>query len=155
MIRNLVIDGHIGKNGAEVKQTNGGVPYIRFSLASSIYSDGQETVWFDVTSFDKNVINLAQYLTKGKYVFVAGDLMKPEKSVKDNNIYVNLKIRANTVSFVNTGNSGQNNSSDETVVSTYTGGTAPAPIVNQQAAPAPVPEPAVVVDSKNDDDLPF
>jgi len=160
MIRNLVIDGHIGKNGAEVKQTTGGVSYIRFSLASSIYSDGQETVWFDVTSFDKNVINLAQYLTKGKYIFVVGEFLKPEKSVKDNTVYVNLKIRASNVSFVPTGNSGQTQTADETVVSTYTGGTIPAPIAQPAPAtpapePAPEPAPAVVTVNEDKDDLPF
>lgn len=175
-MKNIMIDGRIGANGAEVRQTKGGRPYVRFSVANNSYANGQEkTEWYDVTSYDPFVIeHKAKFLTKGTYVIISGS---PEVNVnvdRNGKVWLNQYVTATTVdtpSFKKKDEDGtasvQSNVNNS--MSTYTGGTAssltiPKPTV-VEAVPEvtiPVPEPAVVTVgavSANgldmDDDLPF
>lgn len=172
----LTIDGRVGRNGAEIKQTNGGVRYMKFSMANNSYSNGKETTeWYDVTSFDQNFIDkLAQYITKGKYLIVTGNIKSEVKIGNDGNVWLNHNIRATNIDFPSGGNS-QSNHGNDAEVSTYTGNTPSSKIVQetaqaapvQQSAPvqqvAPIQEPAPstmpfeppIINSGNDDDLPF
>ena len=102
-MRTITIDGRLGRD-AEIKTTPSGVKYVRFSVANTSYVEGKdETIWFDVTSFDTHVIERQiEYLKKGKAVYVSGPLNVKVKSVNGNN-YVNYYIRANSIELSNIG----------------------------------------------------
>jgi single-strand DNA-binding protein len=79
--------GHLGKD-AEAKFTPSGVSVTRFSVATSRrWKDQQsgewkeETDWHNVTQWRAE--NLAQYLTKGKQVYVEGRLQTRSYEDKD------------------------------------------------------------------------
>lgn len=175
-MKNIMIDGRIGANGAEVRQTKGGRPYVRFSVANNSYANGQEkTEWYDVTSYDPFVIeHKAKFLTKGTYVIISGS---PEVNVnvdRNGKVWLNQYVTATTVdtpSFKKKDEDGATSvqSNVNNSMSTYTGGTQssmtiPKPTVVEVVPEVtiPVPEPAVVTAgavSTNgldiDDDLPF
>lgn len=169
-MKTITFDGRIGAKGAEVLKTNGGKPYVRFSVANNSFVGGQDqTEWFDVISYDPYVIEKrVQYLTKGTYVIISGGVTTKVRVGKDNNIYVNQNVTAATIdtpSFKKKEDDEQttaSTTSSEPVMSTYTASTVtevskPAPV----PTPTPTPEPAYSTvgaydtNDENDDDLPF
>lgn len=97
-MKNIILDGRIGKDGAEVRQTRLGKDYVRFSLANNSFVGGVEkTEWYDVTSYDPYVIeNKIKFLGKGCYVIVSGNI-NTEVNVKDGKVWVNHYITANSI----------------------------------------------------------
>jgi len=159
-ICDVILTGRIGKDGAELKQTVTGKPYLRFSLANNLYTNGQEkTQWFDVKVFDQFTIdNLGKILTKGTPVYVCGSLVCEPNVDKNGRIWQNYYVTAIRVSILNTGRKDK----DEIVnmssgVSVTTKDTFQP--VEQTVTPAPkvVPtEDAVVMSTGSfDDDIPF
>ena len=163
-MRQITLDGRIGKGGAKVLKSVNGKDYVRFSIANDAFVDGEtKTDWFDVTSFDPYIVNKkSEYLKQGRYAIVQGNL-KTEIVIKDGKAWVNNYITAINIELPSFGKREENN---EPQVSTYTGGTksdltATTPV--QEAAPvqqpAPQPQPAVSQMApagwNNDDDLPF
>lgn len=114
MIKVIHLDGRIGKDGAELKQTVAGKPYLRFSLANNSYSGGQEkTEWFDVKVFDPFIIeNKSKFLTKGTYVYVIGNLQTEVNVDKSNKVWVNQYV---TASFIDTPTIGLKKDKDDVV----------------------------------------
>lgn len=98
-IRVLHLDGRIGKDGAELKQTVAGKPYLRFSLANNYYAGGQEkTEWFDVKVFDPFIIESKKdFLTKGTYVHCVGSFQTDVNVDKNNKVWVNQYMTAYSV----------------------------------------------------------
>lgn len=96
----ITFDGRIGANGAEVRTTRGGKPYVRFSVANNSFINSQEkTEWFDVTSYDPYIIeNRVKSLTKGTYVIVQGEL-NTETNVKDNKVWLNQYVTATSINI--------------------------------------------------------
>ena len=75
-VNKVLLIGHLGRD-AETKFTPSGIPCTRFSIATSRrWKDQQteewqeETNWSNVVAWRKE--NLAEYLTKGKQVYVEG-----------------------------------------------------------------------------------
>ena len=68
-----IIAGRVGKDG-ELKSTNSGTPVLSFSLAVD-QRKGREkgTMWVDVSVFGKLAEAVAQYVTKGAVLSVAGE----------------------------------------------------------------------------------
>lgn len=167
-MKQITIDGRIGKDGAKVMKTQGGKNYLRFSLANDSFVNGaNKTEWFDVTCFDPFVVeNRVKFLQKGRYVIVTGTL-NSEVSAKDGKIYLNQYVRANDIDFPSFGTKKEEN--NEVQVSTFTGGTKSETIVREEAKPTPAPQaaapthapqpaPATVASASgwsSDDDLPF
>lgn len=139
-MKTITFDGRIGANGAEVRTTKGGKPYVRFSVANNSFANGAEkTEWFDVTSYDEYIINnRVKYLTKGTYVIVTGN-PNIEVNVRDGKIWLNQYITASTIdtpSFKKKDDEPTTNTVSETVASTFTGGTE-----SQRFSPTPEPTP--------------
>lgn len=155
-MKNIFFDGRIGRDGAEIKTTQGGKKYVKFSVANNSFAGGQEkTEWFEVTSYDPYVIeNRAQYLTKGTYVIISGTLKCEVKVGKDNNMYLNYYVTATTIDTPSFKKKDESSETTEQTVSTYTASTQ-----TEKVAPAPKPEPqpavAAMAPQSNDDDLPF
>ena len=93
-MKSINIAGNIGKD-AETRQTQGGDSVTSWSVAVEERA-GQEkrTVWFDVSLWGKRGEALAQYLTKGSRVAVAGDL-----STREHNGKTYLQVRASEVAL--------------------------------------------------------
>jgi single-strand DNA-binding protein len=76
----ITIVGYLGHD-PQLRYTPEGVPVTEFSLAANRhYRDGRgqavkETVWFQVTVWDRQAENASQYLQKGSQVLVKGRLV--------------------------------------------------------------------------------
>lgn len=77
-VNKVILIGHLGRD-AETRYTPSGVPVTRFTLATNRRvkdpSTGEwkdETDWHNITVWRQE--NLAQYLTKGKQVYIEGRL---------------------------------------------------------------------------------
>ncbi len=74
MYQKLIIIGNLGKD-PEMRYTTDGKAVTTFSVAASNRKD--ETVWFRVSTWDKQAETCNQYLHKGSKVLVEGAL-KPD-----------------------------------------------------------------------------
>lgn len=77
-VNKVILIGHLGRD-AETKFTASGVSVSQFTLATNRrIKDAQTGEWKDETDWHRVVVwrqeNLAQYLTKGKQVYVEGRL---------------------------------------------------------------------------------
>lgn len=91
----IVISGNIGKS-AEVRSTQNGDKVTGWSVAVEERSGKEKrTVWFDCTMWGARGEALAQWLTKGSKVSVAGEL-----STREHNGKTYLTIRADQVTLM-------------------------------------------------------
>jgi single-strand DNA-binding protein len=88
-VNKVILVGHLGKD-AETKFTPQGVPVSKFTIATNRrWKDQQtgewkeETEWHNVTLWRAE--NLANYLTKGKQIYVEGRLQTRQYDDKDGN----------------------------------------------------------------------
>lgn len=104
MIKVQVI-GNIGKD-AELKEING-KNYLVFSLASTKKIKGEnQTTWIDCYKYD-NGSSLKQWLTKGKKLYVDGDLGVSTYTRNDGSPAASLKLFVSNLEFVGGGESGE------------------------------------------------
>lgn len=98
----LVISGNIGKDA--VKRDAGGTAVVGFSLAmKSGYGDKAQTIWLDCSLWGKQAESgLVQYLKKGQFVVLSGELGTREHEGKT---YLTLRVNDVTLG----GNSEQSN----------------------------------------------
>lgn len=81
-MQKVMIIGRIGRD-PEVKTANSGSTICSFSVACSEKRGGEEkTEWFRVKCFGKTAEFVANYLTKGRLVYVEGKL-ETQKYTKD------------------------------------------------------------------------
>lgn len=159
----LIVDGRLGKD-AEVKVSQNGDKYLKFSLANRVYKKGEEeTVWYDVITSDARFLNkLPEHLKKGSYVIVTGHLDVTVRTV-DAKIFTNLTVRPNSIEF---GGGGKKN--EDEVATTTTVPTPQVPIVNVPTTSEPPrgvfaptgetvlgPNSSVSLADEAEDDLPF
>lgn len=86
-VNKVILIGHLGKD-AETKFTPAGVPCTKFSVATNRrWKDQQTGEWKEETDWANIVLwrseNVAQYLTKGKQVYVEGRLQTRSWDDKD------------------------------------------------------------------------
>ena len=87
------IHGNLGAN-ATLKNI-GGTSLCSFSVAVSVKSSkGDNTTWYRVDLWGRQAETLSEYLTKGKPVYVFGNLTQEEFTDKDNNKRSVLQIKA-------------------------------------------------------------
>lgn len=93
-MKNITIAGNVGKD-AVVRTTQGGDNVTGWSVAvEERTGQDKRTIWFDVTLWGKRGSALAQYLTKGTRVAVAGELSTREHEGK-----TYLTVRADQVTL--------------------------------------------------------
>lgn len=178
-MRQIMLDGRIGKDGAKVLKSNNGKDYIRFSLANDSFVNGEnKTEWFEISCFDPYIVeNKSKFMTQGRYAIVQG-VVNSEVTSKNGKIYLNHYVKANNIELPSFGTKKEESNEAQTQISTFTGGTRSEQIVTGQpsAAPQPVqeihapvapvqqttPQPQVVPSQavpagwgNNTDDLPF
>ena len=135
----ITIVGHLGRD-AEQRFTPQGLAVASFSVATTEKrKDGEKTTWFRVSLFGKQAENVAQYLTKGKLVFVEGRLRQEEYTTKDGATRTALEVNATDLQLI----SGPND-------------TPRAEAARPASAPqAPAKPSAAVTYTGDDDDIPF
>lgn len=147
-INKVFILGRLGKD-PERRVANSGTVITSFSVATSEMrgGDGQreeKTEWHNIVSFGKTAELCAQYLAKGRQVFIEGRIQTRDYMDKDNNKRYITEIVANNVQFVGErgagAGSGMASSND-----------APAP------GPSSMPDsfPPMMNTGAMDDDIPF
>ena len=96
----ITIIGHLGRD-AEQRFTPGGMAVASFSVATTEKrKDGEKTTWFRVSLFGKQAENVAQYLVKGKLVYVEGSLRQEEYTTKDGQTRTALEVNATSIQLL-------------------------------------------------------
>lgn len=97
--------GNVGRD-VELRQTPGGLAVAKFSVATNeVWKDknGQKqehTEWFNVVSFGKQAEFCAQYLGKGRTVFIEGTLRTRTYDDEKGNRRYFTELRAGTIQLV-------------------------------------------------------
>jgi single-strand DNA-binding protein len=73
MYQSITIIGNLGKD-PEMRYTSDGKPVTSFSVA---VRDGENTLWFRVSTWNKNAENAHAYLKKGSRVQCVGKMQEP------------------------------------------------------------------------------
>lgn len=132
----LTASGNIGRD-AEVRNA-GGTAVAGFSLAmKSGYGDKAQTIWLDCSLWGKQAESgLVQYLKKGQFVVVSGELGTREHEGKT---YITLRCNSVTLG-------GKQEAAPQAAAR-------PAPQQSAPARPSPAQQTAGLPDF--DDDIPF
>lgn len=118
-MRQIIFDGRLGKDGAEMRQTKNGKPYARFSVANRTYSNGEEkTEWFDVTWFDPNE-KMVEHMTSGSYVIVTGTIRFEQKIDDKGRMWLNFYVNATNVDWPSLGKRQDNGDNGGHMQDTY------------------------------------
>lgn len=156
-VNKVILLGHLGKD-AETKFTPGGAAVTRFTVATNRrWKDQQSGEWKDETDWHNVTLwraeNLANYLTKGKQVYVEGRLHTRSYDDKDGKKVWATDVIAEDVLLLGgrgdgAGGGGGGEYSQERTVS--------APRSAQQRSQAQAPPPADDFGQGiTDDDVPF
>jgi single-strand DNA-binding protein len=158
-VNKVILVGNLGKD-AETKFTPSGVAKTTFSVATSRrWKDQQTGDWKDETDWSNVVLwraeNLANYLTKGKQVYVEGRLSNRSYEDKDGVKKYITEVVAEEVILLGgrggaEGGTGTGSSED------YSAGPVSMPRSAQQQRPKAVaPQEASFDPGISDDDVPF
>jgi single-strand DNA-binding protein len=155
-VNKVILVGHLGKD-AETKFTPGGTSMTKFTLATNRrWKDQQTGEWKDDTDWHNIVLwraeNLANYLTRGKQVYVEGRLQTRSYDDKDGKKQYRTEVVAEDVILLG-GRGGEAGSGGEDF-----GQPASMPRGAQRSKPmtAPAPSDESALDGGiTDDDVPF
>jgi single-strand DNA-binding protein len=152
-VNKVILLGHLGKD-AETRFTPSGVSVTNFTIATNRRTKDQQTGdWREETDWHNIVLwrqeNVANYLTKGKQVYVEGRLRSRSYEDKDGNKrYVTEVMADELILLSRSGEGGEGGGSFNQPVSM------PRSAQPQQAKPAPA-ESSPFDQGVNDDDVPF
>jgi single-strand DNA-binding protein len=99
-VNKVILIGNLGRD-PEIRYTQSGEPIANFSLATSekwTDKSGQKqerTEWHRVEVFGKQAQTVRDYLTKGRPVYVEGQIRYEEWTDKDGNKRTGTRIRVN------------------------------------------------------------
>lgn len=114
MINSFLI-GRLGAD-AELKTAKSGSQFLSMRVASNDYVNGETTTtWLNVTWVGERAIKMAEHMKKGRMVSVNGPLRVSTYTTKNGETAISIDVMADRVDFVNTGNSGQTQSTEVTV----------------------------------------
>jgi single-strand DNA-binding protein len=101
----IMIVGYLGRD-PELRYTPQGTPVCDFSVATTErrkdrQGEQQEvTTWFRVSLFGRQAEVAAQYLAKGRQVYVEGQLSQREWTDKDGAARTSLEVRGTDIQFL-------------------------------------------------------
>jgi len=156
-VNKVILVGHLGKD-AETKFSPSGAARTIFSVATSRrWKDQQSGEWKEETDWSNIVLwrseNLAQYLQKGKQVYVEGRLSTRSYDDKDGvKKYVTEVVADEVILLGGGGGRGGDpvGSPDE-----FSSGPVSMPRSSQKPRQAPQPNPGGFDPGISDDDVPF
>lgn len=158
-VNKVILIGHLGKD-AETRFTTSGVAMSRFSLATNRrVKDNTTGEWKDETDWHNIVVwrmeNLAQYLTKGKQVYIEGRLQTRSYEDKDGQKKYSTEVVAEEIFLLGGRGEGGPSGSDEGWGEARERGPVSAPRA-RPAAGAAAPKPTDDFGGPiGDDDVPF
>ena len=141
-VNKVILVGNLGRD-AELRYTPGGAAIAKFSLATSekwtdkAGSPQERTEWHNIDLWGKQAETLAEYLTKGKQVYLEGRLQSDEYTDKEGIKRKSIRVRCDRVVLLG-GGGGRGATVDRGA--------------DAVAAPAPASESA---EPLTDDDIPF
>jgi single-strand DNA-binding protein len=155
-VNKVILIGHLGRD-AETKFTPGGAAVTRFSVATNRrWKDQQSGEWKEETDWENVVLwkaeNLANYLTRGKQVYVEGRLQTRSYEDKDGKkVYSTEVIAEEVILLGGQGGAGGGRGGDE-----YSQQPVSMPRSAQRQAPAPAAaQQEDYPQGITDDDVPF
>jgi single-strand DNA-binding protein len=153
-VNKVILIGHLGKD-AETRFTPSGVSVTKFSVATNRrWKDQQTGDWKEETDWTNVVLwrqeNLAQYLTRGKQVFVEGRLQTRSYEDKDGKKVYATEVVADDVILL--GGRGEGSGESGPVSAPR---TARAPQAGGGGGSRPAEEPGPSDHGITDDDVPF
>ena len=150
-VNKVILVGNLGKD-AETKFTPGGIAVTKFSIATGRrWKDQQSGEWKEETDWHNVVLwraeNLANYLLKGKQVYLEGRLQTRSYDDKDGKKQWFTEVVAEDVILLG-GRTGE--------AAAASGEYAPGPVSMPRSARGPQPAAAPVEPQEiTDDDVPF
>jgi single-strand DNA-binding protein len=155
-VNKVILVGNLGRD-AETKFTPGGTAVTKFSVATSRrWKDKQSGEWKEETDWTNIVLwqaeNLANYLTKGKQVYVEGRIHTRNYDDKDGKKVYATEVVADEVILLGGQGGGANRGGDEF-------SQQPVSMPRSAQAPAASRQPAAPQEDYGqgitDDDVPF
>jgi single-strand DNA-binding protein len=111
-VNKVILIGNLGRD-PELRYTPGGQPVANFSIATSESwnkKDGsgreEKTEWHRIVAWGRTAELCAQYLSKGRSVYIEGRLQTREWENKEGQKQRTTEIVANTVQFMGGGQGG-------------------------------------------------
>jgi single-strand DNA-binding protein len=111
-VNKVILIGNLGRD-PELRYTPGGQPVANFSIATSESwnkKDGsgreERTEWHRIVAWGRTAELCAQYLSKGRTVYVEGRLQTREWENKEGQKQRTTEVVANTVQFIGGGGGG-------------------------------------------------
>jgi single-strand DNA-binding protein len=110
-VNKVILVGNLGRD-AELRYTPGGAAVATINMATTeVWNDkaGQrqeKTEWHRVVLWGKSAESLAEYLTKGKQIYVEGRLQTRQWDDKDGNKRYTTEIRGDRVVLLGGGGGG-------------------------------------------------
>ena len=150
-VNKVILVGHLGRD-AETSFTASQISVTKFSVATSRrWKDQQSGEWKEETDWSRVVLwraeNLAQYLTKGKQVYVEGRLRNYSYEDKDGKkVYATEVVADDVLLLGGRGEGGGSGAPDE-----FSQEPRMTSQPRRQAAPAVAP----INEGISDDDVPF
>jgi len=111
-VNKVILVGNLGRD-AELRYTPGGAAVATINMATTeVWNDkgGQrqeKTEWHRVVLWGKSAESLAEYLTKGKQIYVEGRLQTRQWDDKDGNKRYTTEIRGDRIVLLGGGGRGQ------------------------------------------------
>ncbi len=146
-VNKVILVGNLGRD-AELRYTPGGAAVATLNMATTeVWNDkgGQrqeKTEWHRIVLWGKSAESLAEYLTKGKQIYIEGRLQTRQWDDKDGNKRYTTEIRGDKVVLLGGGSGGGGGRSGG---GTDRGG-------EHMAGQAPGPD---MSEPLTDDDIPF
>src|SRR3954467_12824349 len=110
-VNKVILVGNLGRD-AELRYTPGGAAVATINMATTeVWNDkgGQrqeKTEWHRIVLWGKTAESLAEYLTKGKQIYVEGRLQTRQWDDKDGNKRYTTEIRSDRVVLLSGGGGG-------------------------------------------------
>ena len=110
-VNKVILVGNLGRD-AELRYTPGGAAVATLNMATTeVWNDkgGQKqerTEWHRVVVWGKTAESLADYLTKGKQIYVEGRLQTRQWDDKDGNKRYTTEIRSDRIVLLSSGGGG-------------------------------------------------
>jgi single-strand DNA-binding protein len=156
-VNKVILIGHLGRD-AETKFTPSGVPVSKFAVATNRrWKDQQTGEWKEETEWTNVVLwrqeNLANYLTKGKQIYVEGRLQTRTYDDKDGKKMYYTEVVADEVILLS-GRGAEGGSAEDDYSQMASMPRSAQQRTRPAAAPSASPEPSTDL-SITDDDVPF
>jgi single-strand DNA-binding protein len=155
-VNKVILVGHLGRD-AETKFTPGGISVTKFSVATSRrWKDQQSGEWKEETNWSDVVLwrgeNVANYLLKGKQVYVEGRLQTRSYDDKDGKKVWKTDVIAEDVILLG-GQGGRSESGPD--AGEYSPGPVSMPRSARSQPQAPPQHDDFAQQSPGEDDVPF